>query len=97
MRSFLSLCALLLPCLAQAAACTEPVALDANAASWSGWGNGYANTREAEGGITSEDLDSLALRWAYGFPGAGSVVGNPVVHGDVLYIGVDSGEVHAMS
>lgn len=96
MRLFASLVALLFPVLGFAATCTQQPQLDGIGAQWSGWGNGYANTRTADGSLTSADLDRLELRWAYGFPGAGSVVGNPVVQRDVLYIGVDSGEVHAL-
>ncbi|MGV3591848.1 MAG: PQQ-binding-like beta-propeller repeat protein [Gammaproteobacteria bacterium] len=96
MRPFLLFVALLCPALASAATCTQPPALDGDGARWTGWGNGYGNTRQADGSIDSTNLDTLELRWAYGFAGAGSVVGNPVVHNDVLYIGVDSGEVHAL-
>jgi polyvinyl alcohol dehydrogenase (cytochrome) len=96
MRLILLLCAVLLPSLTWAAVCTQAPVLDAEDSGWTGWGNGHTNTREASDGITSSDLSSLELRWAYGFPNTGSVVGNPVVHADVLYIGVDSGEVHAI-
>ena len=96
MRRLLAFCTALLPCLGFAAACTEPPVLDGDGPQWSGWGNGYSNTREADGSLASADLATLELQWAYGFPGAGSVVGNPVVRNDVLYIGVDSGEVHAI-
>ncbi len=96
MRLILLSCALLLPSLSLAAACTQTPVLTAEGSGWTGWGNGYANTRQADGSITSADLGTLQLRWAYGFANAGSVVGNPVVHDNVLYIGVDSGEVHAI-
>lgn len=96
MRLLLSLAFALLPSCGFAAMCTQAPLLDGELAGWSGWGNGAANTRMADGSIASDDLASLELRWAYGFAGAGSVVGNPVVRGDVLYIGVDSGEVHAL-
>ncbi|HEY0963436.1 MAG TPA: PQQ-binding-like beta-propeller repeat protein [Pseudomonadales bacterium] len=96
MRLFITLIALLCPALSFAATCDEAPALDGEGARWTGWGNGATNTRQADGSIASGDLDTFELRWAYGFAGAGSVVGNPVVHNDVLYIGVDSGEVHAL-
>lgn len=96
MRPILTILALLFPAFGFAATCTEAPLLDGSGARWTGWGNGYANTRQADGSIASTDLDSLELRWAYGFAGAGSVVGNPVIHNDALYIGVDSGEVHAL-
>ncbi|MEY4642055.1 MAG: hypothetical protein RLZZ227_2049 [Pseudomonadota bacterium] len=96
MRLFVLLAVVLLPSLAFAETCAQPPLLTTNGSAWSGWGNGDANTRAATAGIVSSDLDSLQLQWSYGFAGAGSVVGNPVVHDDVLYIGVDSGEVHAV-
>ncbi len=96
MRLILLLCAVLLPSLTWAAACTQAPVLTAEGSGWTGWGNGHTNTRQANDGIASDDLAALELRWAYGFPNTGSVVGNPVVHDDVLYIGVDSGEVHAI-
>lgn len=95
MRLILLLC-LLLPSLTFAAACAQAPMLTAAGDGWSGWGNGYANTRQADDGISSEDLGSLTLRWAFGFPDTGSVVGNPVVHDDVLFIGVDTGGVYAL-
>lgn len=92
-----SLLALLLPLHATAATCQHAPVFNAEATGWQGWGNGFANTRQAgAGGIDSADLTSLQLRWAYAFPDAGSVVGNPVVHGDVLFIGVDTGAVYAL-
>lgn len=72
-------------------------AANADSAQWSGWGNGLTNTRQAIDGITSHDLQTLELRWVFGFPGVGSVVGNPVVHGELLFIGVDTGEVYALA
>ncbi len=96
MRSIVLLCMLVLSSTAYAATCEQAPVLTADGAQWSGWGNGHGNTRQATDGIASGDLNTLALRWAYGFANTGSVVGNPVVHDDVLYIGVDSGEVHAI-
>ena len=78
-----------------AATCGQLPFLNSNA-DWTGWGNGYSNTRTALEGISSDDLATLKLRWAFGFPGVGSVIGNPVVHGNVVFIGVDTGEVYAL-
>jgi polyvinyl alcohol dehydrogenase (cytochrome) len=79
-----------------AAQCSMAPDLDARDTDWSGWGNGYGNTRHAPNGITSGDLEALKLRWAFGFADTGSVVGNPVIHGNTLFIGVDSGVVYAL-
>lgn len=80
-----------------AAQCAQPLQLAATATgTWSGWGNGLHNTRQAAAGIDSDDLASLELRWAFGFPDARSAIGNPVVQGDVLYTGSESGAVYAL-
>jgi polyvinyl alcohol dehydrogenase (cytochrome) len=78
-----------------AATCGQPPVLTGEPG-WTGWGNGYSNTRTASNGIGSEDLATLKLQWAFGFAGVGSVIGNPVVHGNTLFIGVDTGEVYAL-
>src|SRR5690606_18226193 len=89
--------ALFTPTTAKAAECThEPVLSSSAAEQWPGWGNGLANTRYSPDGIDSGDLASLKLRWAFGFDGVGSVVGNPVVHQNLVFIGVDSGELYAL-
>ncbi len=80
---------------AVAASCDKAPTL-AGSSQWLGWGNGPANSRYNSDGLNSKDLASLHLHWAFAFPGVSSVVGNPVVHGDVVYIGVDSGEVYAL-
>ncbi len=84
---------LALPALA--ANCDKPASLTGSS-QWQGWGNGVANSRYSPDGLASKDLASLRLRWAFAFPDVSSVVGNPVVHGAVVYIGVDNGEVYAL-
>ncbi|MDR2213186.1 MAG: PQQ-binding-like beta-propeller repeat protein [Pseudomonadales bacterium] len=90
------LCALLTPLGALAAACSAPPDLNPSADDWSGWGNGLSNTRHAPEGLSGADLPNLQLRWAYGFEDAQSVVGQPVVQGSLLVIGVDTGKVQAL-
>ena len=98
MRFLSLLCGLFAVTLSQhmyAAACSQSPQLSGDA-NWTGWGNGYSNTRATSQGINSEDVANLELRWAFGFPGVGSVIGNPVVQGDVVFIGVDTGDVYAL-
>jgi polyvinyl alcohol dehydrogenase (cytochrome) len=83
------------PLAALAATCTAPPDLAPRATDWSGWGNGLANTRNAPQGLTSADLGTLKLQWAYGLEGAKSI-GNPAVQGSLLVIGDDTGKVHAL-
>lgn len=86
---------LFMPLAASAATCSAPPDLEPRQGDWSGWGNGHANTRHAPEGLTSDDLASLSLRWAYGLDGAKSL-GNPVVQGSLLVIGDDTGKVYAL-
>lgn len=79
-----------------AAQCTNPPAPVINGESWVGWGNGTDNDRHSAAGLDSGDLASLELKWSFAFPEVTSVVGNPVVIGDVIYIGVDTGQVYAL-
>src|SRR5579871_1534633 len=52
--------------------CSEPpgpVAL--GSAQWNGWGGGVENTRyQPEPAIRATDVSRLALKWAFGYPGA---------------------------
>src|SRR5215467_15676881 len=50
--------------------------------SWNGWGADAANTRfqpAAAAKLSAEDLPHLKLKWAFGFPGARAVSGQPAV------------------
>lgn len=60
-------------------------------ASVSGWGYGPRNHRyqnAAHAGITAADLGNLELAWAQGFPGVSSMRAQPIIRGNVLYVGV---------
>ena len=66
--------------------------------SWNGWGNGTSNSRYQG---SSAQLDAtqaarLKLKWAFGFPGAKSVYGQPTVAGGRVFVGVDTGDVYSI-
>jgi len=68
-------------------------------ASWNGWGNGPASTRFQDaksGGITAADLPRLKLKWAFGYTGVASARTQPTLAGGRLFVGSESGEVHAL-
>ncbi len=68
-------------------------------ASWIGWGGGLANTRFQDSkaaGIAAADVPKLKLKWAFGFPGAKSVYGQPSVVGGRVFVGVDTGAVYSL-
>jgi polyvinyl alcohol dehydrogenase (cytochrome) len=67
--------------------------------SWNGWGHDDFNARfqPADGaGISAAQVPQLKLKWAFGFPGVRSVLGQPSVVGGRVYIGVDTGMVYSL-
>ena len=67
--------------------------------SWIGWGGDLANTRSQnskDAGIPAADVPRLKLKWAFGFPGAKSVYGQPSVAGGRVFVGVDTGAVYSL-
>lgn len=68
-------------------------------AEWNGWGVDSSNTRfqtEKTAGFTAAQAPRLKLKWAFGFPGASSVWGQPAVFGGRVFLGVDTGFVYAL-
>jgi len=68
--------------------------------SWNGWGAGAANNRfqpAAQAGLTAEQVPHLKLKWAFGFPGASSVWGQPTIVAGHLFIGNDTGYVYSLN
>ena len=68
-------------------------------AAWNGWGasitnNAFQTTKQA--GLTRQDLPSLDLKWAFGFPDSFSAWSQPVVVGGRLYVGSQSGFMYAL-
>jgi len=65
--------------------------------SWNGWSPDLTNARfQREPGFTAADVPRLTLKWAFGFPGAASVYGQPTVAGGRVFVGVDTGYVYAL-
>ena len=79
-------------------ACTARAPFDpARGASWSDWGGGPANDRRARGRtLSAADVSRLDVVWAFGFPGVKSVIGQPTVAGNRVFIGVDTGDVYSI-
>lgn len=66
---------------------------------WQGWGASTANTRansEPGNPLRSDTLSRLALKWAYGFDEVRSMVGNPALYGNAIFIGDEKGRVRAL-
>jgi polyvinyl alcohol dehydrogenase (cytochrome) len=66
---------------------------------WNGWGANPANTRfqDASGAqLTSSQVSRLRLKWAFGFPGATAMYGQPTVAAGRVFAGADTGYVYAI-
>jgi polyvinyl alcohol dehydrogenase (cytochrome) len=77
----------------------RPMSGPASTASWNGWGVDPANTRfqPAQGaGLSSAQLPRLRLKWAFGFPGASAVYGQPTVVSGRVFVGADTGYVYSL-
>ncbi len=67
--------------------------------SWNGWGNDISNTRYQSAkaaGMTADQVPHLKLKWAFGFPGADEVYGQPTVASGRVFLGVDTGAVYSI-
>jgi polyvinyl alcohol dehydrogenase (cytochrome) len=77
--------------------CSEspgPVAL--GSAQWNGWGRGIENTRyQPEPAIRATDVSRLALKWAFGYPGASTVSGQPTIVDGRVFV-ASAGHVYAL-
>jgi polyvinyl alcohol dehydrogenase (cytochrome) len=66
---------------------------------WNGWGADSSNTRfqtEKAAGLAADQIPHLKVKWAFGFPGASSVWGQPTIAGGRVFLGVDTGFVYAI-
>jgi polyvinyl alcohol dehydrogenase (cytochrome) len=82
------------PC-AQAGRMGDPAA----GASWNGWGPDASNARfqaASAAGISADQVSKLKLKWAFGFPGVKSVLGEPSVAAGRVFLGVDTGAVYSL-
>jgi polyvinyl alcohol dehydrogenase (cytochrome) len=71
----------------------------ASSPSWNGWGVDSSNTRfetEKAAGLTAAQVPKLKVKWAFGFPGVKSVLGQPSVAGGRIFLGVDTGVVYSL-
>ncbi len=66
---------------------------------WNGWGADLNNTRfqpAKMAGISAEQAPHLKLKWAFGFPAAEIVWGQPTIAAGRVFIGVDTGAVYSL-
>lgn len=77
----------------------QPMASRRSAPAWNGWGADPANTRfreAAEAGLSAAQVPKLHLKWAFGFPGASAVYGQPAMVAGRVFAGADTGYVYAL-
>jgi polyvinyl alcohol dehydrogenase (cytochrome) len=69
------------------------------APAWNGWGVDATNGRfepAKAAGIAANQVSRLKLKWAFGFPGATSLYGQPTVAAGRVFIGLNNGLVYSL-
>ncbi len=82
-------------------ACAEPISAlaDSDAAAMQGWGGNAENHRHSDGavaGLDRSNVDRLALKWVFAYPGALRARSQPLVHDGVIFVGSQSGDIYAL-
>ena len=80
-------------------ATNPPIANLTSSPSWNSWGADAANTRfqpAAAAGLNGTDVPRLTLKWAFGFPGARAISGQPAVVAGRVFVSADTGYVYAL-
>src|SRR5215831_6837816 len=80
-------------------AASPPIADLTSTPSWNSWGADAGNTRfqpAAAAQLSVADVPHLKLKWAFGFPGARAVSGQPAVVAGRVFVSADSGYVYAL-
>jgi polyvinyl alcohol dehydrogenase (cytochrome) len=66
---------------------------------WNGWGADPGNSRyqpRRSAGLDRSRVNSLKLKWAFGFPGAAATFGQPTSYAGRLFVGSEDGTVYAL-
>jgi polyvinyl alcohol dehydrogenase (cytochrome) len=85
--------------MANHCAANPPVAEQAKAPAWNGWGNGAGNARFQDArsaGLDATRVAGLKLKWAFGLPNATSSYSQPTVALGRLFVASDSGYIYAL-
>ena len=82
-------------------ACAEPIGAlaDSDVAAMQGWGGNAKNHRHSDGavaGLDRSNVDQLALKWVFAYPGALRARSQPLVHDGVIFVGSQSGDIYAL-
>ena len=66
---------------------------------WNGWGVDATNGRfqpAKSAGLAADQVPHLKLKWAFGFPGATAVHGQPAVAAGRVFVGLNNGYVYSL-
>jgi len=80
-------------------AANPPLSDPSAGATWNGWSNDLANTRfqtAQAAGLTAGQVPRLKLKWAFGFPEAAEMYGQPAVVSGRIFVGSDAGFVYSL-
>ena len=80
-------------------ACSDPMSelASIDAAAMQGWGGNAENHRHSDGaGLDRNNVDQLALKWVFAYPGALRARSQPLVHDGVIFVGSQSGDIYAL-
>ena len=76
-----------------------PISSLTEAPAWNGWGadstNGRFQTAKAAG-LPADRVSRLKLKWAFGFPGATAVYGQPTLAARRVFVGLNNGLVYSL-
>ena len=68
-----------------------------DATAMQGWGGNAENRRHSDGaGLDRNNVDQLALKWVFAYPGALRARSQPLVHDGVIFVGSQSGDIYAL-
>jgi polyvinyl alcohol dehydrogenase (cytochrome) len=76
-----------------------PIASLTSTPAWNGWGVDATNGRfqpAGSAGLSKAQVPSLKLKWAFGFPGATAVHGQPSVAAGRVFVGVNNGYIYSL-
>jgi polyvinyl alcohol dehydrogenase (cytochrome) len=81
--------------------CTTNATIDSLSGTplWNGWSPDLSNARmqpAKAAGLSVDDVPKLKLKWAFGFPAAELVWGQPTIAAGRVYVGVDTGAVYSL-
>ena len=82
-------------------ACSDPISelASIDTAAMQGWGGNAKNHRHSDGavaGLDRDNVDQLALKWVFAYPGALRARSQPLVHDGVIFVGSQSGDIYAL-